>query len=182
MDLGLREAFVSDDELRGFNPDPGDKETFAMPTLASPRRVLMTLTATCSAVLLGLGAGCSSQPSDVTWQNNGTPQHAHPNQDWWNYQYVYYPRAQVYFEPYSRVYSWYDGLQWQDARELPANISLHGEHPYVVKNKSELPYYQHGTIVQEFRPHNEAIAGSMDLEWSEGDSQRYASHPSHSDN
>ena len=50
-----------------------------------------------SAAALGLGviatggllSGCETTP-DVAWQDNGIPNHTHPWQPWWTYQFVYH--------------------------------------------------------------------------------------------
>src|SRR5438105_3613982 len=41
-----------------------------------------------------------------------------------SYSYVYYPDAEVYFEPHRHVYYWSDGGSWRSGERVPQNIVL----------------------------------------------------------
>ena len=76
------------------------------------RRAPTFLLALSLAATAFLAGGCETT-TDVLWQANGTPHHKHPTQGWWSYQFVYYPNAQVYFEPYSKTWYWCEDGHWQ---------------------------------------------------------------------
>lgn len=101
--------------------------------------------ACCVAVVLGL-AGCSGTRTTVRWESDGTPQHTHPNQQWWRYQFVYYPDVQVYFNPFTHSYYWYTGEQWVQSQRLPEWITLDKNLARVVKVYSKPPHLQHRTM------------------------------------
>lgn len=114
---------------------------------------------TLGAALLG---GCTHSPSrsQVTWQDNGTPHTNHQNQQWWNYQFVYFPASQVYFEPYSKNFYWFEQGVWRQGTELPNHITLQNESPTVVKLAQEQPYLQHHSVTSEWMTSNAPIPGS----------------------
>ena len=101
--------------------------------------------ACCVAVVLGL-AGCSGTRTTVRWESDGTPQHTHPNQQWWRYQFVYYPDVQVYFNPFTHSYYWYTGERWVQSERLPTWITLDKNLARVVKVYSKPPHLQHRTM------------------------------------
>ena len=101
--------------------------------------------ACCVGVVLGL-AGCSGTMTTVRWESDGTPQHTHPNQQWWRYQFVYYPDVQVYFNPFTNDYYWYTGEQWVQSQHLPEWITLDKNLARVVKVYSKPPHLQHRTM------------------------------------
>lgn len=111
-----------------------------------------------TALTVGLAAafalgGCNSAShTQVEWQPEGTPRHTHHTEDWWQYQYVYHPNVQVYFEPYSETYFWFENGQWHEGAELPKHITLDPEWTRVVKLKSPKPHSQHATVVAQHGP------------------------------
>ena len=94
----------------------------------------------------GLTAGCS-QDSTVTWQPDGMPHHVHPNQSWWTYEFVYHPNAQVYFEPYTKQYFWFEDGWWHAGDQPPGELVLDPSLATVVKLQQTAPYPQHGTVL-----------------------------------
>lgn len=105
------------------------------------------LTAAC---LLG---GCNSPShTQVQWQPDGQPQHTHHTEDWWQHQYVYHPNAQVYYEPYSRTFFWFENNQWNEGPELPQHFTLEQDRARVVKLKSPKPHAQHDMVVAKHGP------------------------------
>ncbi len=110
--------------------------------------------ATTTVATLGLGvallAGCSQNQAQVTWQDNGTPHVDHQHQQWWNYQFVYYPASQVYFEPHSQTYFWFQNGLWRQGSETPGHITLQFENPVIVKLETDLPYMQHSSVSKAF--------------------------------
>ena len=123
------------------------------------RRKLTTLAALSATVLLSM-SGCGPSTT-IAWQDNGTPVHSHPAQTWWNYQYVYYPQAQVYFEPYSLTWYWFEDDLWRQGHELPQEIAIYDLNPQVVKLASFPPYEQHETVASTFGPFHYAHPGSL---------------------
>jgi hypothetical protein len=98
------------------------------------------------AAMAGLTAGCA-QESTVTWQPDGMPHHTHPNQNWWSYEFVYHPNAQVYFEPYTHQYFWFQDGWWHRGDQPPQELTLDPTLARVVKLQQTSPYPQHGTVL-----------------------------------
>ena len=103
--------------------------------------------ATTGVVAMGGMGGCESTESVVTWQPSGMPKHAHPHQDWWSYQYVYFPDAQAYFEPYTRTFYWYENGTWWPGEELPVEMSFDKKLARVVYLQEPLPFPQHESVL-----------------------------------
>jgi hypothetical protein len=61
-----------------------------------------------------------------------------------SYSYVYYPDAEVYFEPHRRVYYWSEGGSWRSGARVPQNIVLRS-HVSVALDSSE-PYKHHDEV------------------------------------
>lgn len=101
----------------------------------------------CVGAILGF-AGCSQTTSLVEWEQDGTPRHMHPNEHWWQYKFVYHPKAQVYFNPYTHTYSWFDSneQQWIEGNRLPKQFAIYKENTTVVKVNFKPPHAQHRTI------------------------------------
>ena len=107
------------------------------------RGISLTAAAMLSAFALG---GCSA-PTDVTWQANGMPRHDHPSQEWWHYKFIYHPNAQVYFEPYTQRYFWFQDGAWREGHSLPGEVTLEGRLAQVVNLREEQPSGQHQTVM-----------------------------------
>lgn len=149
---------------------------------------------TIGATMLG---GCNHTHSQVTWQDDNTPRHVHQQQDWWNYQFVYFPVAQVYYEPYSETYYWFQDGLWREGNELPSHIKLQHETPHVVKLESRYPYMQHHTVTRSFAMNFQPYPGSdfttspeafasymdrynaatQDSQWAQGEYSQYFATP-----
>ena len=61
-----------------------------------------------------------------------------------SYTYVYYPDAEVYYQPQRHVYFWADGGAWRSGPRVPPNIVLHS-HVTVALNSPE-PYRHHEEV------------------------------------
>jgi hypothetical protein len=61
-----------------------------------------------------------------------------------SYSYVYYPDAEVYFEPQTRVYYWSDGGSWRSGPRAPENIVLRSH--VTVNLDSREPYTHHDEV------------------------------------
>ena len=61
-----------------------------------------------------------------------------------SYSYVYYPDAEVYFEPRRHVYYWSDGGEWRSGARVPQNIVLRSS-VRVTLDSSE-PYRHHDEV------------------------------------
>ena len=103
--------------------------------------------ACCIGAVLGF-AGCNQTTSIVEWEMDGTPRHMHPNEHWWQYKFVYHPKAQVYFNPYTHTYSWYDSdnEHWVEGERLPIKYTIDDDKVKVVKVNFTHPHAQHRTI------------------------------------
>ncbi len=103
--------------------------------------------ACCVGAVLGF-AGCNQTTSIVEWEKDGTPRHMHPNEHWWQYKFVYHPKAQVYFNPFTHTYSWYDidNEQWFEGERLPKEYTINSGQAKVVKVNFRPPFAQHRTI------------------------------------
>ena len=108
----------------------------------------LTLALIAATSLLG---GCETT-SQVTWQDNGIPNHVHPWQPWWRYEFLYHPNAQAYYEPYTQQYFWYQDGAWRQGEELPIELALRADIAHVVKLQHDLPYLQHDTVRQWWPP------------------------------
>ncbi len=93
--------------------------------------------------------GCSQNArSTVVWEDNGMPRHNPASKSQrWNYKFVYFPGEDVYFEPYTTTYFWYDGDFWYEGQELPKHIDIGSVEPKVVLLPDAKPYMSHGTVV-----------------------------------
>jgi len=105
-------------------------------------------------------SGCTTAHTQVSWEDDNTPKHTHQHQDWWNYQFVYYPKAQVYFEPYSETYYWFANGIWNEGPVLPSRFVISNETPRVVKLESRYPYMHHHTVAKSFALNIQPYAGS----------------------
>ena len=61
-----------------------------------------------------------------------------------SYSYMYYPDAEVYFEPQRHVYFWNDGGAWRSGPRVPGNVVLHSS--VKVNLKSSEPYQHHAEV------------------------------------
>ena len=116
-----------------------------------------------TAVVLGLGvvaafalSGCSAMQETVTWQDDGVPRHENSHQDWWNYEFVFHPHANVYYQPYTTMYFWCEDGVWRTGEKLPLVFAFNLDHrtAQVVKLSHDLPFLQHDSTVWRVRaPH-----------------------------
>ena len=121
-------------------------------------RQIIASTAAAAALLVALG-GCAVSSETITFNDDGQPRHEHGWQDWWNYQFVYHPNEQVYFEPYTGTYHWFEGESWTSGGELPAIFKPDPQFATVVFLKEgQFPWAQHDTTTfqhasrKPFRP------------------------------
>jgi len=99
------------------------------------------------AALGALASGCSSE-SKVTWLDSGVPYHQNGEGISWNYQFVYHPNAQVYFEPHSKTYFWFENNAWQSGAELPREVTPLDDRLARVVHVRELePMLQHDSVI-----------------------------------
>jgi hypothetical protein len=61
-----------------------------------------------------------------------------------SYSYVYYPDAEVYFEPHRQVYYWSDGGSWRSGPRVPQNIVLRTH--VTIDLDSPEPYKHHEEV------------------------------------
>jgi hypothetical protein len=114
-----------------------------------------------TAMMLTL-PGCQRPMTQVTWEMGGMPSHDHPHQMWWQYQFVYHPQEQVYFEPYTGTYFWFAGDRWEEGSVLPTWIHLDPEKAEIVKLQEHKPYVQHFAVMKWAWPYSNPLSGSVD--------------------
>lgn len=121
--------------------------------------ITLTASLTLGAALLG---GCNHTPShsQVSWQQDAAPHIDQQNQSWWNYQFVYFPASQVYFEPHGKTFYWFEQGVWRQGSQLPQHVTLQNESPSVVKLSSEQPFMQHQSVTSAFLTNHQPIPGS----------------------
>ena len=110
-------------------------------------------------------AGCETATS-ISWQRDGVPHHQHPEQEWWHYQFVYHPNAQVYFEPYTKTYYWFEKGSWCAGAKPPTGLELNTQLATVVKLQQSLPFVQHDTVLA-WHPCKRQFAPQYDREFFE---------------
>jgi hypothetical protein len=105
--------------------------------------------------------GCESAQSTVSIQSNGVPYHENAVQTWWHYQFVYYPDEQVYYEPFTGTYWWFEQGSWWPGSKLPDQFQLEAETAEIVYLQQDRPYLQHGTVLALYpvlkQPNNPAF-------------------------
>jgi hypothetical protein len=69
------------------------------------------------------------------------------------YSYIYYPDAEVYYEPNRHVYFWVDRGEWRSGPRVPRNIVLHSS--VSVDLNSPEPYRHHDEVRARHPPHRE---------------------------
>src|SRR5205085_2837715 len=69
------------------------------------------------------------------------------------YHYIYYPQAEVYFEPGRRVYWWKKHGEWRSGTAPPKGIRLRGEVTLDVAEPD--PWRHHEIIVQKYPKHKD---------------------------
>jgi len=120
------------------------------------RHTLVTLSIAAAVATLG---GCAVTSDTITFEDSGQPRHEHGWQDWWNFQFVYHPNDQVYFEPYTGTYHWFQNERWNTGSELPSAFSPDPDLAQVVfLQEDAFPWAQHNTTTfvhesrRPFRP------------------------------
>ena len=117
---------------------------------------------TVAAALLG---GCTSfnpAKTHISRTTGEVPFHQHPHHNWWHYKFAYYPKQQVYFEPYSQTYYWFAEGQWEQGPNLPETFSLDPHEVKTVRLLFERPYVQHLSVLMSSWPYSTPIPGSLD--------------------
>ena len=69
------------------------------------------------------------------------------------YSYVYYPDAEVYYEPQHHVYYWAEGGAWRSGPRVPQNIVLRSS--VRVDLDSPEPYRHHDEVRTKYPRHTE---------------------------
>jgi hypothetical protein len=106
-------------------------------------------------------AGCQTHQYPTAWEGS-TFEHAHPYQNWWSYQFVYYPGQQVYFEPYTETYFWFENGLWEQGPELGENFAIDSSDAVVVKLQHKKPYVQHCSVTVWHPNYYGPVPGSLD--------------------
>jgi hypothetical protein len=64
------------------------------------------------------------------------------------YQYVYYPEAEVYFVPETRVYWWFAGGTWVSGPAVPGGIVLGAR--TTLRVDAPEPWHHHEVIIKQY--------------------------------
>lgn len=109
--------------------------------------------------------GCSHNAnSTVVWEDNGMPSHNPMSQNKrWKYKFVYFPGEDVYYEPYTQKYFWFDGDFWYEGDQLPKHITINSVEPQVVRLAFDKPYMSHGSVVSQFAGYKTMKPGATDV-------------------
>ncbi|MHC4948619.1 MAG: hypothetical protein ACYTG1_10190 [Planctomycetota bacterium] len=130
--------------------------------MARTNRPCPLLLASAALAVTGLLAGCQTNGTEVALDENGVPRYEHPHQDWWNYKFVYYPQDQIYYEPHTRMYYWFEDGAWLEGQRLPARFAPKHENARFVYLDSTRPWMHHAQTTRVYGPSNDAIPGSLD--------------------
>jgi len=134
-----------------------------MPTTSehrTSRRLAVAAAAAAATLLVAVGCETPAQQTFVTWTADGTPVHEDPVEAVSYHQVVFYPRAQAYFEPYSRTYWWYANDQWNEGPVLPRRLAFLTEEPIVVHVDALPPCSEHAEFLAAHAPKAIAVPGS----------------------
>jgi hypothetical protein len=104
-----------------------------------------------AALTLAL-TGCTQSTNEVAWQDNGMPLHTQASSQHTFFKYVYYPSNQVYYEPYTNTWHWFEQERWHTGQQRPEQFSFRGEEPRIVHTASNPPYRSHQTAVAMHGP------------------------------
>jgi hypothetical protein len=66
------------------------------------------------------------------------------------YQYYYYPREQVYFDPANRSYFYLRGSRWERSATLPAQVREPLGDFVIIETDTDSPYTYHGQVLQMY--------------------------------
>ena len=99
--------------------------------------------------------GCASPNQHLSWDPDGQPRTDHPEQQWWHYEFVYHPQAQLYYEPYTKRYFWFNGLdqEWMTGDQPPKGFSIDPTVSKVVRVKTREPHMDHVIVLAVAGPH-----------------------------
>jgi hypothetical protein len=67
-------------------------------------------------------------------------------------RYLYYPSAEVYFDPGRSVYFYYGSGQWQVSAHLPAAIHMRLGDNVTLEMDTDRPYQYHPDVVRRYPP------------------------------
>jgi hypothetical protein len=68
-----------------------------------------------------------------------------------SYSYLYYPDAEVYYQPQRHVYYWNDGGAWRSGPRVPPNYVLRSH--VTVRLNSHEPYQYHDELRTQYPRH-----------------------------
>jgi hypothetical protein len=100
------------------------------------------------AITVGL-ASCHDSEY-VRWDPTGMPARINPATNQAIYRYVYYPNLQVYFEPYSEIYWWFQDEAWYEGNRLPEGTTVRHEYFQFIELATPKPWTHHVTVHSGF--------------------------------
>jgi hypothetical protein len=93
----------------------------------------------------------------------------------YEYEYYYYPRADVYYHPYSGRYYYREGSSWRNATSLPRNIHVDGRERKLVAVRGSEPYRHNQEHRNTYKPSGEDRHGQArrddDEKWDKDERQ-----------
>lgn len=131
------------------------------------RLPLFVAATTAAATVMLMAGGCTQPSQSISWQDNGMPRHENGADSWWNYQFVYHPDDQVYYEPYTKTFHWFDDGTWRSGDNTPDEMWLDPAMARVVYLKlDEFPWGQHDTVAGTWEPRRDGRPVEYDaLAW-----------------
>ncbi len=66
------------------------------------------------------------------------------------YSYVYYPAAEIYYAPESRMWFWLSGGNWQFGASLPVEYRRYTTSSVSIVLETDRPYVQHTYVVERY--------------------------------
>ena len=100
------------------------------------------------AIAIGM-TGCQNRDY-VRWDESGAPATVNARTNEAVYTYVYFPELQVYLEPHSQLYFWFQDGAWYEGNVLPAGLSIDKQYFEFVELNTPKPWTQHVTVHSGF--------------------------------
>lgn len=140
----IRDPDGTDESSSGMTRHEGDHTMRGWTTT-----VLMPLGFAASLATLSMLNGCATPNQYLSWDSNGQPRTDHPEQSWWHYEFVYHPQAELYYEPYTKRYFWFDEHRWEwmSSNQPPRGTSVDPTVSKVVRVKTQDPHMDHVTVL-----------------------------------
>lgn len=101
-----------------------------------------------AAVAVCLAMGCESNDTTAQWQPGEAPYFNADGDQWWHFKFVYYPQDEIYFQPYTGQFFWFEDGAWRSGDDLPMTRNIRSIDAEVVRSRYDLPFFEHLTHAQ----------------------------------